>query len=175
MPEHVKEKIRNTMRGRHCSPETEFKKGIVPWNKGLKRNGLRYAYHTTSRTKFKKGYRPLTWKPVGTITIRARRGSSKARVRFIKVAEPNVWIQYSRYIWERTRGRKIPRGFVIYHQDGDSLNDDPENLVCISRAIHIKFQEIDIPGFRSKRLAATAVALKKRWEEHRKANGICVV
>lgn len=172
MPEHVKEKIRKKMKGRRLSPETEFKKGMIPWNKGLKRRGLKYAYHTNSSTKFKKGYRPQNWKPVGTITIRT--DNREVRVRFIKIAEPSVWIYYSRYVWEETRGRKIPPGFIVYHQDGNSLNDAPGNLICIPRSIHMKFLKMDLPDFEPKRIATTIAAQKKRWDEYRRANGIRV-
>lgn len=163
--ERTKKEISEKLKGKHCSFSTEFKKGCIPWNKGLKRKGLKYAYHNSSRTKFHKGNLPVNWKQVGTITTRVdNRG---VRVRFIKIAEPNKWEYYSRYIWEQTRQREIPNGFIIYHQDGNSLNDAPNNLICIPRSLLPKFQEVDIKGFRTKGIYNAKIALKKRWQNYR--------
>ena len=40
-----------------------------------------------------------------------------------------------RAIWEFHNGQ-IPRGYVIHHIDGNPLNNDLENLVCLSRKHH---------------------------------------
>lgn len=149
---------------------TEFKKGHVPWNKGLKRRGLKYAYHSSSCTKFKKGHRPKNWKPVGTITIRIDNRGLK--IPYIKVAEPKKWEYLARYIWEQNRGRKILPGFVIYHTDCDRLNNEPENLIHIPRSLAINFQRIDDENFEKKRAQRTSEAQKKRWREYRLTQGV---
>lgn len=87
--------------------------------------------------------------------------------RLIKIAEPDRWEHYSRYVWMKTRGREIPSGFVVYHMDGDSLNEDPKNLICIPRPIHINFLRIDLKDFESKRKENCTKAVKRRWEEYR--------
>lgn len=168
----MKARISQKLKGRRCSPATEFKKGCVPWNKGLKRKGLQYFYHNSSETKFKPGHKPWNWKPVGTITIRIdNRGKP---VRHIKIAEPHKWIHYSRYIWEETRQRSILKGHIIYHQDGNQLNDNPENLICVPRALSINFQRIDIKDMEKKRFKNCRKVLLKRWEIYRqkKAQGV---
>jgi hypothetical protein len=165
VPDSVKQRIREKMKGRRSSPATEFKPGNIPWNKGLKRRGLRYAYHNNSQTKFKPGHRPRNWLPTGTITIRIdNRGKP---VRHIKIAEPDKWVYYSRHIWERTRRRNIPKGYVVYHQDGNQLNDSPENLICIPRTLSINFQRIDIEDMEKNRLESCRKAMFKRWEAYR--------
>lgn len=40
-----------------------------------------------------------------------------------------------RYIWRKHNG-EIPKGHHIHHKDGDPLNNDIENLECISPAQH---------------------------------------
>lgn len=46
-------------KGIHLSPKTEFKKGLVPWNKGLsKKNDKRLNFNRP--TKFKKGHKHIT-------------------------------------------------------------------------------------------------------------------
>lgn len=151
--------------GRHCSPATEFKKGNIPWNKGIKRRGLPYAYHNNSSTKFKLGHRPKNWLPVGTITIRI--DTTGNPYHFIKVAEPKKWEYLARHVWEGMRGRKIPQDFIVYHMDGISLNDSQENLTCVPRPIHIAFCKMDIENFEIKRKRNASIALKRRWQEYR--------
>ena len=108
--------------------KTSFKKGCIPWNKGLK------GIHLSLRTEFKEGHRSSNWQPVGTITKR----TSKREIRiFIKIAEPNKWEEYAKYIWKKKYG-KILKGDVIHHIDGNKLNDNIENLVAISVSEHMK-------------------------------------
>jgi len=165
VPDDVKKRISQKLKGRRCSPATEFKKGQTPWNAGLKRKGLKYAYHNSSDTKFKKGHMVWNWKPVGTMIIRT--DSRGKPVRFIKIAEPHTWQPYSRYVWEKTRQRKIPAGFIIYHQDRNQLNDKPENLICIPRCLSIQFQKVDIKNMEPKRLKNCRKAQFERWEKYR--------
>jgi len=144
-------------KGKRFSPATEFRAGHIPWNKGLKR------IRVSRPTEFKRGHRPANWKPVGTIVIRPE--SNGTLTRRIKVADPNKWEQYARYLWKKTKGRGIPPGFIIYHLDGNSLNDAPENLICIPRSIHIKWLKADLEGFEAKRIKNTSMAQKKRWQK----------
>lgn len=65
--------------------------------------------------------------PIGTVTIR-RKNDSKARFIKIRMAGKNRWKLYARHLWEQTHG-PIPEGKQVLHADGDSLNDDPSNLV----------------------------------------------
>ncbi len=41
-----------------------------------------------------------------------------------------------RKLWERHTGLKIPRGWHIHHIDGNSSNNGPENLRCVSPTMH---------------------------------------
>lgn len=145
-------------KGKRASPATEFKPGQIPWNKGMK------GIHFHRPTEFKRGSRPWNWLPVGTIRIRTY--SRGMRIRFIKIAEPNKWDQYSIYIWRKSRGRKIPQGFIIYHMDSNTLNDAPENLICIPRSIHINWLRTDVKDFEPKRIKNTSLAQKRRWEKY---------
>ncbi len=163
--ESTKRIISLKLMGRRCSPATEFKKGHIPWNKGLKRRGLQYAYHSISSTKFKLGHRPKNSLSVGTIIIRV--DSNGNPYHHIKVVEPNKWEYLSRHVWENTRGRDIPAGFIIYHLDGISLNDSQENLICVPRSIHIAFCKMDIEDFESKRIKNASLILKRRGQEYR--------
>ena len=72
--------------------------------------------------------------PIGTITIRKRKQASRTRThwsRFIKVqlsgGPGDRWKLFARWWWEKNRG-PVPSGQVVYHKDGDEMNDAPENL-----------------------------------------------
>ena len=51
--------------------------------------------------------------------------------------EKNKRVRRARKVYEDTYG-EIPRGYIIYHIDGNNLNDDPQNLEAISRAELVK-------------------------------------
>lgn len=41
-------------------------------------------------------------------------------------------------IWEYFSGQKVPKGYEIHHKDGNPLNNDFDNLECLSRSEHRK-------------------------------------
>ena len=41
-------------------------------------------------------------------------------------------------IWEQAHGEKIPEGYHVHHIDGNGNNNDPSNLVLMSRSEHMK-------------------------------------
>jgi hypothetical protein len=94
-------------------------------------------------TEFKKGVVPHNVVPIGTIRIHEAHGETR---RFIKTP-PKKWIEYARWVWSQANG-SIPRGCVIHHKDGDKLNDNPENLECMTRNAHMALH--DPRGHRSK-------------------------
>lgn len=86
-------------------------------------------------TEFKPGQEPFNKLPVGSKTVRIDKNDKKRT--WIKVAEPNVWILLSVYLWEFVHG-PVPKGYVIHHVDGNPMNDVVENLEIVSRAEHIR-------------------------------------
>ncbi len=111
------------------SNKTSFEKGQIPWNKGLK--GIMKA----NSGSFKKGQKGINCKPIGTKTIRKEKSGTKRR--YIKIKEPNVWIEYAKYLWVKS-GRKLKKGFCLHHIGLDSLDDRLENLCLVSRIDHPK-------------------------------------
>ena len=108
---------------------TAFKKGQVPWNKGIS-----YSVHGSEATRFKKGQRGRNWKPVGTVTFRKdKTGTLRA---FVKIAEPNIWKLRAVVIWEERYG-PISRGLVLHHRNEDALHDVLGNLCVLTRAAHL--------------------------------------
>lgn len=99
-----------------------FPKGNTPWNKGKK------GIHLSPASEFKPGKNVgedhASWKggiqQMGKDCTYVWDGCNKRKRR-------------PRAVYEQHIG-PIPKGFVIYHSDGNKDNDDPANLEAISRA-----------------------------------------
>lgn len=118
---------------------TSFKKGHIPWNKGVK------GIHNSLLTEFKKGCKSLNKKEVGTITIRTHR---KEKRQWIKVSEPNTWEVYAVYLWKKYNNKEIPKGYIIHHKNKNKLDDRIENLELLSRKEHINIHRKDLSNFK---------------------------
>jgi len=114
------------IKGTQAGADKRFKKDSLPWNKGLK------GFDPSPETHFKEGEHVGEDHP-----------SWKGGIQYVKKDGVYVWTgcnerkRRSRKIYEDTWG-EIPKGYVIYHVDGDKLNDDPKNLIAISRAELLK-------------------------------------
>ena len=107
----------------------QFRKGH-PSTRGVKMSAEQYR--KCSKTMFKKGHRPKTAVPVGTITVAKTMNGSKEELYYKKkVAEPNRWKLLHRLVWEEHNG-PIPKNHVVTFLDGDWRNCDISNLMCIS-------------------------------------------
>jgi hypothetical protein len=127
-------------RGEHPGLATQFKKGQVPVNKGMRRPG--WAPGRMRETQFKPGRRQGAaagnWRPLGTIAVDAE-GYRRIKVREGKKGEAygfgntKIWPLLQRHNWEQAFG-PIPDGHTVVFKDGDRSNCDVGNLEMISRA-----------------------------------------
>jgi len=131
--------------------KTAFKQGQEPWNKNVK------GIHLSPGSEFKKGCISLKHKPVGTCTIRTDKTGKKRR--WIKISEPNIWIEYAKYVWEKHHGA-IPKGLLIHHKDTDTLNDNRHNLKCVTRSWHINHHR-DLLTAGKLKAAETGIPIKE--------------
>jgi hypothetical protein len=131
-------------RGDHVGKATQFKKGQVPANKGLRRPG--WAPGRMRETQFKPGVRQgiaaKNWRPIGTILPDAD-GYLRIKIREATPGEAygfgnvRVWPLLQRHVWQQAHG-PIPHGHNIVFKDGNRANCALENLECIPRAEMMK-------------------------------------
>ena len=100
-----------------------FKKGHVPYNKGMKRGSLPGQV----ATQFKAGHMPHNHKPVGSERINFDGHLER------KIAEPKTWRAVRVLNWEAVHS-PVKKGYVVILKDGDKTNLDISNLLLVSRA-----------------------------------------
>jgi len=106
-------------KGYRASPETEFKIGQpAP-------NFIGFGIPRINRYR-RDGFMVLT-----TINKNKRVFNN----RYKKFNNTKVRTSYARYVVGLD---EIPKNYVVFHKDGDPLNNVPSNLVCISRAELLK-------------------------------------
>lgn len=141
--------------------DTKFKKGMVPWNKGMKRkdwisddmekkrrikisNSLKKAYEKGERISYFKGKSlrkgiKLTKEQIENMSKRMSFSDFSTRIslgyRLIKIN--GSWVKEHRYIWCRDSDWGfIPKGYVVHHINEDKLDNRIENLACIPSDYH---------------------------------------
>lgn len=106
--------------------KTSFQKGQAPWNKGLR------GRHFSPDTEFKKGHSQVKYE-IGEIRIRI---TKKGKPRnFIKIGQPNTWVELAKHLWVEKYGLLI-KGDITHHLDGESLHDIIENIIAMPRKDH---------------------------------------
>lgn len=124
----TKEKISRKTKKRMMRPEirakilkTAFKKGHEPYNKGMKRGSV------SPQTEFKEG------EFVGKDHPSWKGGEQQISNDCVYLwAGANKRVRRPRKIYEEHYG-KIPKGYCVWHIDGNKHNDEPSNLEAISR------------------------------------------
>jgi hypothetical protein len=104
----------------------EFKKGHVPFNKGLKMPDS--VYDKVKGTMFTKGHVPANVKPIGYLSVRP--DTFGREYIYIKIKD-SVWELYHRYLWVQHHGQ-IPKKMKIAFINGNSLDCSIENLKMVT-------------------------------------------
>lgn len=118
-------------REHHKGRLSQFKPGLIPWNKGTHFiSGGR-----SSETQFKPGCRSgiaiELYKPVGTERL-SKDGYLERKVNDDMPLRKR-WRAVHLVLWEEVNG-KLPEGHAIVFKDGDKTNIALSNLECITRA-----------------------------------------
>lgn len=114
---------------RYFGSNNYFKKGLTPWNKGLKMPES--IVEKTKATRFKKGNLPHNTKCDNTISFRSDSGTGKV-YKYIRISL-GKWIPLHQKMWIDANG-EIPKGYVVVFKDKDTMNCNLSNLELISRA-----------------------------------------
>lgn len=125
--ECVAEMARKSMQNpEHGGRKTQFKKGHVPFNKGVK------GWYAPGVEKgwFKKGHKPHNTKYNGHKRL-TKEGYIEVRVR------DGEYKLLHRLVWEKAHG-PIPEGYCVIFKDRNPLNVRLDNLKLISRAEHMR-------------------------------------
>ena len=145
--QETKEKLSKKSKGKHLSPKSEFKKGITPWNKGLK--GVQVAWN-----KGKKDVQVAWNKGIPHLAIRGNKHHSwKGGVTPInEMARKSLMIRlWKKSCMERdnfTDQKTGQRGgrLVVHHinnfADFPELRTSIENGITLSKESHIEFHKI---------------------------------
>jgi hypothetical protein len=129
---------------------TQFPKGNVPWNKGMK--CIAFGGH---ETRFKKGHKPANHKPVGEERI------DEDGYTYIKIAEHTRWVLKHRHIYEKYHGKLEPHMIVTF-RDKNISNFEIENLEAITKVENMERNRITkypLP------IQQSIKTLKKLWQE----------
>lgn len=128
--EWIAERARmRTLNPNHGGRAFLFKKGHTPHTKGkraeewMSPEGLARS----AASRFKKGQRPATWKPIGSERINVD-GYIE-----VKVVEGKPWRHKHRVMWEEVNGA-VPDGYMVSFIDGNKQNCVLSNLKLVARA-----------------------------------------
>jgi hypothetical protein len=127
-----------------------FEKGMTTWNKGLK------GVNGQSETRFKKGHKTWTCRPIGSI-----RKTKQGHI-LVKVGEPKVWKRQSIINWEAVHG-PIESGSILMHRDGDTENCDLSNLALITRGENVLFNKFFREAYGNAELFDFALLTVRLW------------
>lgn len=127
----------------HGGRKTTFKKGLVPANKGKKRPPG-WAPGRMAESQFKKGARPHTWVPIGSLRLRPKGSRCKDLILERKVNDlpgPNHvrWHPVHRLVWEAVNG-PVPAGHAVVFKPGMYATE--EALITIDRVELVTREEL---------------------------------
>jgi hypothetical protein len=83
----------------------------------------------------RKGRLNSTW--TGSQSITWKGGMYNDGHGYIMVLTENGYMRRSHLVWEQSRGRKLPDGWVVHHINGIKDDDRPENLAAYPPLKHV--------------------------------------
>lgn len=116
--------------------KTTFKKGQVPFNKGMKQSDYMSAeaIERTKNTRFQKGQDPINWQPMGYERI-TRDGYTEVKVRDEKEVHSTKNFELKhRVLWKKHHG-EIPESHIVIFKNGNPQDVRLENLMMVHRGI----------------------------------------
>lgn len=146
---------------------SRLKPGNVPHTKGKAMPPEVRA--KVAHTWFPKGNLPHnTAEGNGAISIRrdSKTGRPYAHIRI----SLRKWVHLHRHVWEQHAG-PVPKGMVVWHRDGNTMNNDIRNLMLLTQAEVMRINTIhNLPEELKSTISAVA-QVKRRITLNQKDNG----
>ena len=100
-----------------------------------KKAWFRKGEHYSPENEFKPGHKCYNLAQVGDVKPRTDdRGKQLLWIKTQATGRPQRdWMPYHRYVWEQHNG-PIPKDLCIAFLDGDPMNCDISNLICVTRS-----------------------------------------
>jgi len=115
--------------------------------------------HFLPETEFKGGQNKL---PVGSVRTRTEKSGHTRKTVYIKIAEPNKWENYGRYVFRMITGHDIPRGYVLVHKNRDYNDCRFDNLRLLSRQEALGLNHYNMPDYNENNFDAVVMLSKIR-------------
>jgi hypothetical protein len=150
--------------------DSQFKKGITPFNKGKKQAEFMSAagIERSRATTFKTGHMPHNaYHKNGAITTR-QDNHTGIKYKYIKLSRKK-WRELHRHIYEKKYG-KIPKGMVLIFKDGNQMNCTLRNLKLITRQENMQRNTIHRYPPILKSTIRIVSKLNKKIKQHEKQN-----
>lgn len=129
--------LKRQAKERAASCTTLFKKGHIPFNKGLKQTEFMSLEQIAKcvETQFKKGGQPHVEYPDGTIRI--RREKSGVLYAYIRLSKAK-WDLLHKVNWIKKHGKYNTRTHCLWCLTDDTTNGDPNNWELITRKENLR-------------------------------------
>lgn len=112
------------------STSGRFEKGRIPWNKGKR------GYMGANRTSFTRTSLPKQTK-IGSPKDSGRNGGIVCTIDERTPQKDGrtgkIYMHHKRTTYARFVMGDIPKGYIVYHKDGDYRNNNLDNLELITR------------------------------------------
>ncbi|BBT16256.1 hypothetical protein WP8S17C03_23050 [Metapseudomonas otitidis] len=115
--------------------EHRFRKGVKPWNTGLKGQTI----GRMAETQFRPGSKPFNWLPIGSLRT-TQDGYLQKKVTDTGYS-PKDWVGVHILLWIEHNG-PVPEKHCVIFKDGNRTNVVLENLELVSRAERMRRNSI---------------------------------
>lgn len=85
---------------------------------------------------------------------------------YYRIKTANGWVYENRHVAEQKYGRKLKVSEVAHHIDHNKLNNDPDNIIIMTKSEHFKYHGKN-PSDETRKRKSLANMGAKNWNYHR--------